>query len=271
MTEAAAGAETPHRRIALLVEYDGGRYAGSQMQKNALTVQAVLEEAISRVTSAPARTAFAGRTDAGTHARGQVASFMTASGLPAPVLMRALNAVLPKDVAVRDIAEVEPSFDPRRHAVRRHYRYTVRNADVRPALDRDGVWHVHGELDVAAMSEAAAMLVGVHDFAAFAGPMVKAEASTVREMMSLNVRREGEDVLIDAVANAFLPHQVRRITGALVEVGRGRMTAAAFGALLDGAPASAGPVAPAQGLCLMRVDYESPLFREGLVTSPAVC
>lgn len=271
MAEVAAGAETPQRRIALLMEYDGGRFAGSQLQKNALTVQAVLEQAIERATSAYSRAAFAGRTDAGTHARGQVASFLTESRLEPAVMVRALNAWLPEDVAVRDAAEVETTFDVRRHAERRHYRYTIRNARVRPVLDRQQAWHVSGDLDLASMSEAAARLIGVHDFAAFAGPMESADASTVRELFSLTVRRQGDDIIIDATASAFLPHQVRRMAGSLVEVGRGKLTPSQFAAQLDGPPASAGPVAPAHGLCLMRVDYETPVFGEGLVTSPAVC
>lgn len=271
MSEVAAEAETPRRRIALLLEYDGGRYAGSQLQKNALTVQAVLEQAIERATSAHSRTAFAGRTDAGTHARGQVASFLTDSRLDSLTLLRAINAWLPQDVAVRAAADVDKAFDVRRDAVKRHYRYLIRNTAVRPALERERAWHVATGLDVEAMADAASRLLGVHDFAAFAGPMEKAQASTIRHMFSLDVRREGDDIVIDATANAFLPHQVRRIAGALVEVGQGRLTAAEFAGLLDLPPASAGPVAPAHGLYLMRVDYETPMFGEGLASSPPVC
>lgn len=274
MAEATAGVETPQlsgRRIVLLLEYDGGRYAGSQLQKNALTVQAVLEQAIERATSAQSRAAFAGRTDAGTHARGQVASFVTASRLDAKTMARALNAWLPRDVAVRAAAEAHLDFDVRRHAQRRHYRYVVRTGPVRPALDRDHCWYVFGNLDATAMAEAASRLVGVHDFAAFAGPMEKVDASTVRELYCLNVRQQGDDVIIDAEASSFLPHQVRRMAGSLVEVGKGKLSTDAFAAQLQGPPASAGPVAPAHGLCLMRVDYESPPFGEGLASSPAVC
>lgn len=274
MAEASADAlehQPVGRRIVLLLEYDGGRFAGSQLQKNALTVQAVLEQAIERATSAQSRAAFAGRTDAGTHARGQVASFVTESRLDAPTMVRALNAWLPEDVVVRDAVEAGTSFDVRRHAERRSYRYIVRTGSVRPALDRQRAWYVSGALDVDAMNEAASRILGTHDFAAFAGPMEKADASTIRALYSLTVRRHGDDVTIDAEASSFLPHQVRRFAGALVEVGRGRLSADDFEKLLQGPPASAGPVAPAHGLCLMRVDYETPLFGNGLVSAPAVC
>jgi len=274
MAEASEGAHEllrHGRRIALLLEYDGGRYAGSQLQRNALTVQAVLEQAIERATSATSRAAFAGRTDASAHARGQVASFFTESRLDNATMVRALNAWLPQDVVVRDAVDVEENFDVRRHAVRRRYRYVIRNSSVRSALDRDRVWYVNGALDVEAMNEAATRIIGVHDFAAFAGPMEKVDASTVRHLFCLSVSRLGDDVVIEAEASSFLPHQVRRFAGSLVEVGRRKLSIDDFANQLNGPPASAGPVAPAHGLCLMRVDYEPPLFGEGLATSPAVC
>lgn len=262
----------PHgRRIVLLIEYDGGRFAGSQLQQNALTVQAVLEQAIERATGIASRAAFAGRTDAGTHARGQVASFVTESRLQPETLLRALNAWLPEDVVVRAATDARPDLDVRRHAVRRHYRYLIRTGAVRSALDRRRTWFVGADLDLDAMQAAASTLLGKHDFAAFAGPLEKAGASTVRHLYRLDVRRRGEDVVVDAAASSFLPHQVRRFVGALVEVGRGKLSVADFERLLQGPPASSGPVAPAHGLCLMRVDYEPPLFGEGLVSSPAVC
>jgi tRNA pseudouridine38-40 synthase len=267
----AAAPEQPGRRIVLLLEYDGGRFAGSQLQKNALTVQEVLEQAIERATSAPSRAAFAGRTDAGAHARGQVASFVTQSRLEPETLVRALNAWLPEDVAVRAAAEAAMDLDVRRHALRRHYRYHIRTGSVRPALDRHRAWYVGGSLDVEAMNEAASRILGTHDFAAFAGPMEKAGASTVRHLYSLGIRARGNDVILDTEASSFLPHQVRRFAGSLVDVGRGKLSIDRFEKLINGPPASAGPVAPAHGLCLMRVDYETPLFGEGLASSPAVC
>ncbi len=249
------------RRVALLVEYDGARFAGSQLQANAITVQGVLEDAIVKATEAPSRVALAGRTDAGVHARGQVAASSTASRLDCETLRRALNAWLPDDVVVQAVAEVSPAFDPRRAARRRWYRYVIDNGDVRPALERGRAWHVAGELDVAAMAEAARRLAGAHDFAAFASRLEDASASTTRELYRLEVRREASSIIIDAEANAFLPHQVRRMTGALVEVGRGKLGVDGFALLLKGPPASAGPAAAPHGLYLMRVVYEPDVFR----------
>jgi tRNA pseudouridine38-40 synthase len=253
---AATGAA---RRLALLVEYDGTGFAGSQLQSNARTVQGALEAAILKATESPARAAFAGRTDAGVHALGQVACFTTRSTLDAETMRRALNAWLPADVSVREVAEVAPDFDPRRDARQRRYRYLIENRDSRPALERERVWHVGGALDVDAMSAAAARLVGRHDFAAFASRLEDESASTVREIYCFCVVAGGKRVRLDVTANAFLPHQVRRMTGALVDVGRGRLTPEDYAKLLDGPPGSAGPAAPAHGLYLRGVEYaESP-------------
>lgn len=257
------------RRVALLLEYDGARFAGSQLQANAITVQGVLEDAIVKATEETSRAAFAGRTDAGVHARGQVAAFSTGSRLDGETLGRALNAWLPDDVAVKAVADVGPDFDPRRDARRRRYRYVVDNGDARSALERGRAWHVAGHLGVEAMAAAAKQLVGKHDFAAFASRLEDASASTVRELNGFEVTRDGTSILFDVEANAFLPHQVRRMTGALVEVGRGKVTLEAYAALLQGAQASAGPAAPPHGLYLMAVEYEAPVFR--LDSRSAVC
>jgi tRNA pseudouridine38-40 synthase len=251
------------RRFALLLEYDGTRFGGSQLQANAVTVQSALEEAIERATEQRARVAFAGRTDAGVHAHGQVASFVSSTSLDGETLRRALNAWLPDDVVVRQLAAVNDSFDPRRHAIRRHYRYIIDNGRARPVLDRHRVWHVAGTLDARAMSEAACSLVGVRDFRAFASRLEDPAASTNRELFCFDVTRIETKITLDVEGNAFLPHQVRRMTGALVEVGKGRLTTQEFASMLDGPPASAGPVAPPQGLCLVRVSYPIDPFSTG--------
>jgi tRNA pseudouridine38-40 synthase len=244
------------RRIALLLEYEGTRYAGSQLQSNAPTIQGELETAFTKTTGEESRAAFAGRTDAGVHALGQVAALDTKSSLSAEKLRDALNAWLPRDVAVIAAADVDPAFDPRRQAVRRTYRYVIENRRARPAVERDFCWHVGRPLDVEAMQGAAPGLIGEHDFAAFAGALEEPEASTVRRLEAFGVRRDGSRVLLEVTANAFLPHQVRRMAGALVEVGLGKIDRAAYAALLRGAPSSAGPAAPARGLFLVRVQYE---------------
>jgi tRNA pseudouridine38-40 synthase len=259
------------RRIALLVEYDGTAFAGSQLQSNARTVQGVLEAAACRTTEQEAvRVAFAGRTDAGVHAEGQVASFVTESSMDGETMRRALNAWLPEDVVVKAVADVAPDFDPRRTAVRRRYRYEIDNRLVRPALDRLRAWHVVPRLNEALMAQAASLLLGQRDFVAFASKLEDDQASTVRNLQRFEVVRTGEGVTCVVEANAFLPHQVRRMVGALVEVGKGRMTPEAYWALLDGSTASAGPAAPARGLYLERVFYPQDPFI-GLDSKLRVC
>jgi tRNA pseudouridine38-40 synthase len=254
-TPEQAAPASGRRRFALLLEYDGTRYAGSQLQPDAPTIQGVLEAAVEKTTEQAVRVAFAGRTDAGVHAQGQVASFVCESRLDIETMRRALNAWLPEDLVVRQVAVVDETFDPRRDAVRRHYRYVIDNGPVRPVIDRHQVWHVAGQLDVAAMEEAAQSILGTHDFAAFASRFENPDLSTVRDLYRFDVCRSGDSIVVEVEGNAFLPHQVRRMTGALVEVGRGKIGAAEYGRLLDGEPASAGPVAPSQGLSLMRVLY----------------
>lgn len=248
------------RRVALLLEYDGGRFAGSQLQAELPTVQSALEDAIERVTTMRCRVAFAGRTDAGVHAVGQVASFTTESRLDDATLARALNARLPLDVAVQQAVTVDPDFDPRRWALWRHYRYVIDNSPTRPVLDRHRAWHVSQPLDVPAMAEAASDVLGHRDFAAFASRLEDAAASTWRDLRRFDVERWGNRVICDLEANAFLPHQVRRMVGSLITVGRGKINCEDYVALLDGAATSAGPAAPPHGLYLVRVFYEHEPF-----------
>jgi tRNA pseudouridine38-40 synthase len=260
-TEAAA--DKGRRRIALLLEYDGANFAGSQYQTNARTVQLVLEEAIERATVERSRVAFSGRTDSGVHARGQVASFLTTTRLETGVLRAALNAWLPEDVAVRAVVEAAVDFDVRRDARRRHYRYLIESRPTRSALDRGRAWQVAQYLDVEAMAKAAGGVIGRHDFAAFASRLEQAGASTVREVYGFEVSRQGPELRCDVIANAFLPHQVRRMVGALVEVGKGKLTPDEYVALLGAEAASPGPAAPPHGLYLMWVEYERELFPAG--------
>jgi len=253
----------PSRRIALLLEYEGTRYAGSQFQTNAPTVQSELEAAVTKTTGEQARASFAGRTDAGVHALGQVAAFTTASALPGETLVDALNAWLPRDIAVRAAREVQAGFDPRRQAVRRRYRYVVENRRARPVLGRELCWHLSRPLDVEDMAQAAAALAGEHDFAAFGGPLEHPQTTTVRRVEGFTVASADTRVVFEVVANAFLPHQVRRMVGALVQVGLGKMTAVDYGRLIEGPPSSAGPSAPARGLFLVEVEYPHALFTSG--------
>ncbi len=249
-----AGARSDGRRIALLLEYDGTAYSGSQYQENGPSIQSELETAIHKLTSERVRAAFAGRTDAGVHALGQVASFETTAKLTTAEFVSGLNHFLPEDVAVRSAAEVAREFDPRRHAQGRLYRYRIDNRAVRSPLERNRSWHVARPLDVAAMQRAAARLEGKHDFASFAGPF---DGRTERTLRRCEVTACDGQLTVEMEAQAFLPHQVRRTVGSLVELGLGRIDEKALMAWLDEPRASAaGPAAPSCGLYLVSVQYD---------------
>lgn len=255
--------EPTGRRVALLVEYDGSAYGGSQYQENAPTVQGALERALGSLTGEPIRVAMAGRTDAGVHALGQVAAFTTAGRHREATIGRALNALLPNDIAIRAVQETPNDFDPRRDAISRWYRYTIHMGSARPAIERVTMWHPGRALDSRAMQKAASALAGKHDFAAFAPASEARKRSTVRQMMMAEVVQSGGHIYVDVEANAFLAHMVRRIVGALVEVGSAKMLVAEFRELVRRAvPGSASRTAPARGLCLVKVRYESGLFDE---------
>ncbi|MFN8639516.1 MAG: tRNA pseudouridine synthase A [Dehalococcoidia bacterium] len=255
------------RWLALLLEYDGAGFAGSQLQPGRRTVQGTLEEAIEGLTGEQVRAALAGRTDAGVHALGQVAAvsigtMSVASRLDPDAVLRALNHRLPEDVAVRAVADVEVGFDPRRMATGRTYRYTIRHGTPRSPLARSREWLRGGTLDVEAMARAAALLPRERrDWAAFAG-RVPDGYTTMRTLRRCEVQGAGAHrVVVTMEADAFLPHQVRLTVGALARVGSGRLEPEAFAALVDGAPGSAGPSAPPQGLVLCSVEYPSGLLR----------
>jgi tRNA pseudouridine38-40 synthase len=239
----------------VLLEYDGTAYRGSQYQENGPSIQSELEAAINKLTSESVRAAFAGRTDSGVHALGQVAAFESSSRLEARDLMSGLNHFLPNDIVVRAVREVATAFDPRRDARSRRYRYRIDNRPTRPALDRDRAWHVPQPLDVAAMRAVAAGLVGKHDFAAFGGAY---DGRTERTLARCEVSGDGgDDVTVEMEARSFLPHQVRRTVGPLVDVGLGRIGKDIVEGWLHVAqPSTAGPAAPPHGLYLVEVQYD---------------
>lgn len=242
----------------LLLEYDGAAYRGSQLQRNAPSIQGELEKALAKLSGEAVRVKLAGRTDAGVHARGQVASFVTAAPYGVGTFVRATNYHLPSDIAVRAAAEAHLAFDVRRHALSRLYRYTIYNGRQRSPLWARRSWHLPSPLETAAMQEAAAGLVGRHDFASFAPPTGRRTERTVRRA---EVRRRGPLVLLEMEADAFLPQQVRRTAGALAQVGLGRLAVQEFQRLVEEPrPGAAGPTAPPQGLCLLRVRYEGMEF-----------
>ena len=245
------------KRLALIVEYDGTVFSGSQRQANTPTVQACLEEALSKLTGAEVLVSMAGRTDAGAHARGQVASFLTTSEMPPKAFIHGLNSYLPADIAVKSARFVGDGFDPRRQARARDYEYLILNRDSRSPLCQNRAYHVPGVIDVELMNQAASLLMGNHDLASFTCELGEGK-STVRHIFRAACTREGELVRFAISANAFLPHQVRITAGTLIRVGQRKLSVLDFKAILEACqPGLAGPTAPACGLYLNKVVYNT--------------
>ena len=259
--------ECPERTLALVVEYQGSGYQGFQAQPGAPTIQGELERGLEALLGEQVKTRGAGRTDAGVHALAQVVAFTTRAEYPPEVVLRALNARLPADIRVQGAYEVEAGFDPRRHASSREYQYLLLERERASALWREFTYQVRGPLDVKAMGLAAEALVGRHDLKAFSD-VRGGWTGSPSQVLRAEVMQRGGLVVLTMEAQAFLPHQVRRTAGALLRVGRGEMTVAEFGHLVNhGAPGSAGPTLPPGGLCLTRVSYsgfppDEPVERE---------
>ena len=239
---------------------------GWQRQTSGRTVQGVLESAVAKVTSEEVPIAGAGRTDSGVHATGQVAHFDTAWIGSNKELFRALNAVLPRDVAIRSLVVAPPGFHARHSAERRVYRYSIWNGLVRSPLDRRTSFAVREALDEERMNRAAEHLIGVRDFGGFGRPMTSG-GPTVRKMVRLDIARDGNMIAVVLEANAFLRHQVRRTVGFLIDVGRARHEPEHALALLAGtANGRAAWRTPARGLVLEDVHYPS---EESIATAAA--
>jgi tRNA pseudouridine38-40 synthase len=254
----------------LLLEYDGAEFEGWQVQPRRRTVQGELEKALRRITGKRCRVTGAGRTDAGVHAEGQVASVVVATHLAPDSLRRALNAVLPKDLAVLALEPAPDGFDARRDARSKLYRYAIWNAPTRSPLRLRTHWNVRTPLDLDAMRAAAAHLVGERDFAALRASGGGAKTS-VRTLSRVEIAGEpGGAVRLEFEGTGFLRHMVRNAVGTLVDVGRGRRPPASVAALLAGGDRrAAGPTAPAHGLSLVWVDYGKPRRDRGLSRRPA--
>ncbi len=244
------------RTLKLTLAYDGTNYAGWQFQPDRATVQGAVESAIQKVTGEQLRVIASGRTDAGVHAEGQVVSFRSATELPADVLVKALNANLPHDIAVSDVADVAADFHAIRCAVRKRYRYLISDGPVRDVFARQYCWQYSQSLDVDAMQRAAAALTGEHDFRGFESSGAPRQ-STVRTVYELTVRRRPDSKIeIEVEADGFLYNMVRAIVGTLVEVGRGAETADFPQQVLEACDRRAGgATAPPEGLVLLHVDY----------------
>lgn len=243
-------------RYKLVVEYDGGSFSGWQRQRNAPSVQAVVEEAVARFVGREVRITCAGRTDTGVHASHQVVHLDLDRAWRTDTLRDATNAHLrPHPVAIVSAEEVAADFDARRSAIRRHYRYRILNRRAPPALDWARLWHLPQPLDEGRMAEGAASLLGRHDFTTFRASECQA-ASPVRTLERLDVTREGDRVTVEAAARSFLHSQVRSLVGTLAQVGTGRWAVADVAlALAARDRARCGPLAPPHGLTLVGVDY----------------
>lgn len=244
-------------RYRISVEYDGGPFVGWQRQDTGPSIQAALEDALFAFTAERVRVQCAGRTDAGVHARGQVAHFDLAVEKPAEEIRGAINFHLkPHPIAVPTVELAPPGFHARFSATRRRYRYRILNRRTRAGIDGGFVWHVPVPLDVDAMSEAAAVLQGHHDFNSFRSVSCQAKSS-IRTLDVLTVRRDGEEILIDVAARSFLHNQVRILAGTLALVGRGQWSTRDVEEALAACDRTrAGPTAPPLGLCLMEVSYD---------------
>ncbi len=241
-------------RYRATVEYDGTDFLGFQYQVRGRTVQGELEKAIEKVTQQRVRVVGAGRTDAGVHALGQVIAFNVVWRHSAHDLQRALNAVLPMDIALRDCRVAHFGFHPRYDALWRQYRYVVWNEPARSPLWQRYAYHVPEPLDVAAMQRASQYLMGSHNFAAF-GKAPRGE-NTVRRVLQAEWLAEGKRLIFEITADAFLRHMVRKVVGALLQIGRGQHAPEEMALLVQGsARRLTAPLAPARGLCLVKVGY----------------
>jgi tRNA pseudouridine38-40 synthase len=245
------------RNIKLVVEYDGSAYCGWQRQINGLTVQQVLEECIGRMTAEETRVIGSGRTDAGVHALGQVAHFHTFSRLGERSLLMGINSLLPRDIVVREVSDVPPSFHARFDAVSKVYLYRICNRQVRTALERNHAWFIWEPLDLGRIHEALPLLHGTHDFSSFCSVHTDSR-NHVRTIYVIALEKDSSGMIdITIEADGFLRYMVRTIVGTLVEVGRGKCSIKEVTAILEAKDRrQAGRTAPPQGLFLKDVKYQ---------------
>jgi tRNA pseudouridine38-40 synthase len=243
------------RNIKLLIEYDGTRYLGWQVQSKGSTIQGMIEEKLGRITGETVHLIGSGRTDSGVHAFGQVAHFKTKSQLDVRSFQKALNSLLPPDIVIQEVEEVAEGFHARK-AKSKVYEYRILNRDVPSAFHHGYAWHIPQKLDLEEMRKATRILIGEYDFSSF-----RSVGSPTRTAIRRIIRAEwkrGQDGFIrfEIEASGFLKQMVRALVGTLVEVGRGKIDSEEFQRILDSKDRKkAGPTAPAQGLFLKEVKY----------------
>jgi tRNA pseudouridine38-40 synthase len=243
------------RNLKLIIEYEGTRYHGWQRQGELPTIQKAIEEVIFTITREQASLASSGRTDAGVHARGQVANFTSNTRLPLHNLLRGMNSLLPADIRIREIADAPADFHARFSARSKTYIYNIDNGPVPSVFSRNFAWHVHERLDLDRMKEAAGFLPGEHDFMSFcaAGHETK---TYVRRVIAAQFSRKGDMIAFRIEATGFLKYMVRNLVGTLVHVGMERITPSCFRDIVEARDRKvAGPTAPPQGLFLECVTY----------------
>jgi tRNA pseudouridine38-40 synthase len=239
----------------ITVEYDGTNYCGWQIQPNGVSIQAVLERALSTFLGKPTKVTGSGRTDAGVHALGQVANFSSEKDFHGYRIVRALNALTPGDVTIKEVEIVPDCFDARRDGRSRVYEYRILSRSMPSPFYRNRAWHVHDALDIDSMRAALQCLLGEHDFSSFRAAGCDA-AHPIRRIYRTSLEQRGELLIYTIEATAFLRHMVRNIVGTLVEVGRGLRTPGSFQQLLEARDRTkAGPTAPPHGLYLVEVKY----------------
>ncbi len=249
------------RTFKLTLAYDGSNYSGWQAQPGCKTLQETFERALTKVTGETIRVTASGRTDAGVHALGQVLSLRSETHLVPGILLKALNAELPHDVAVLEVVEAEPDFHATGSAVRKRYRYVLHDGPIRDVFARHYMWHFRSQLDEVAMHLAAQILLGTHDFRSFESSGSRRESS-VRTVFEIGVVRgqgsQRDRLTVEVEADGFLYNMVRTIVGTLVEVGKGNYPPSWIAQVVAARDRkAAGQTAPPQGLILLRVDYES--------------
>jgi tRNA pseudouridine38-40 synthase len=242
------------KTIKLVIEFNGARFVGWQVQAAGLSVQGEVEKALAGILGHPVRLFSSGRTDAGVHSLGMTAHFCTESGLPLSAFREGVNRLLPEEIAIRSADEASPGFHARFSARGKWYRYTLHRSAVRSPLHAPYTWRLRRELDLEAMRTAAAAFVGVHDFAPFRSSGCTAR-TTVREIFSCTLASEGDFLLIDVRGSGFLKNMVRMMVGTLVEIGLGREEPGLVARMLAAGGPQARVTAPPQGLCLMEVYY----------------
>ena len=244
------------RNFKLLISYDGSRYKGWQRLGNSdMTIQGKIEAVLSKMLDTPVEVIGSGRTDAGAHAKGQVANFHANTNLSCKEICDYLRHYLPEDIGILSVEEVDPRFHSRFNAVQKTYVYRIWNSELPCVFDRKYTWSVTDQFDLCAMKEAASMFLGTHDFLAFCSNK-HFKKSSVRTIYSLDIDRVGEELRFTVTGDGFLYNMVRIMVGTLLAVGRGELMAEDISRIFENKTREqAGETVPAKGLCLMEVLY----------------